>query len=184
MIETVIILMRVVQVVSLTLGVFLILFILLLCFYLIRGHVPWVPTNDGQARALLRLAGLRKGERVLDLGCGDGRILIVAAHDFEADGIGYDINLALLFVARLRAFKAGVSRRIQLRRGDLFRIPIPKADVVALYLYERVNEQLLPRLREALPRGTRVVTRVFPIPSLTPKVTQTYEHEMQYLYEL
>ncbi len=184
MIEAAIILMRIVQGVSLVLGTFLILLIFLLCFYLIRGRVPWVPTKDAEARALLTLAGLRKGERVLDLGCGDGRILIVAARDFGAEGIGYDINVGLLCLARLRALKARVSKLVRFRRGDLFKVAIPKADVVALYLYDWVNDELVSRLREALPRGTRVATRVFPIPSLTPKATQTYEQETQYLYEL
>lgn len=184
MIEALIILMRIVQAVSIVLAIGIGLFVLFLSVYLVRGRVPWVPTRNDQARALLTLAGLKKGERVLDLGCGDGSILIAAARDFGARGIGYDINPMLLILARLRALLSSVSRLVSLRRGDLFKIEIPEADVVALYLYERINERLLPRLREALPKGTRIVTRAFPISSLIPAATQTYGKETHYLYEL
>jgi len=172
------------QMLLIPIGLFLLLFVVSQLYILKRREAPWVPTRKHSVRALLSLANVRPGETILDLGCGDGSILFVGAREFGARGIGYDINPIILFVGWIRNLFGGVLFRVQLLRGDIFKIKIPQADVVTLYLFEHVNSKLLPRLREALPKGTRVVTRAFPIKELTPKRTIVFNKETLYLYEL
>jgi len=184
MIEAIIIFIRIFQGLLIVLGLFLFVFSVSLVFYIITRPVPWVPTKKEESKHMLNMAGLKKGERVLDLGCGDGRVLITAATEFGASGIGYDINHSLLFLGWLRSVKARCRKQVKLRRGDIFKVDIPKADVVVLYLFTEINNKIISRLREVLPKGTRAVTRAFPIESMEPETTSVYNDETYYLYEL
>lgn len=176
--------LRIFQILLIPLFLFLLLLTFSHLYVLLRKEAPWVPTSRSSSQFLLSLAEVRPGETVLDLGCGDGSILLVAAREFQAKGIGYDVSPVILWLGRLRCWLAGVSSKVSLRRGDIFRIKIPQVDVVTLYLFTHVNSRLLPRLKEALPQGTRIATRVFPINELTPLKTAKVNNEMQYLYEL
>ena len=110
--------------------------------------------------------------------------MITAATEFGAKGIGYDVNHTLLFLGWLRSIKARCRRQVRLHRKNIFKVEIPKVDVVVLYLYTEVNNRLLPSLRKALPEGTRVVTRAFPIESMKPQLTSVCNEDTYYLYEL
>ncbi|MBI4892830.1 MAG: 50S ribosomal protein L11 methyltransferase [Acidobacteria bacterium] len=110
---------------------------------------------------MLELAHVRPGETVIDLGCGDGRIVIAAAKDFHAHGIGYDLDPLRISEARANAAAAGVSSQTEFIQQDLFQAPIWKADVVSVFLLPPVMDRLLPRLRSELSPGTRIVSHSF-----------------------
>jgi len=126
-------------------------------------HIPDVPffmTGEPVVEAMIDLAGVRAGDVVYDLGCGDGR-LVVASALRGARGVGVDIDPLPLNQARIQARRAGVEERVRFLRGDLFEVPLGEASVVTLYLSREVNLRLLPRLRSELAPGSRIVSHKF-----------------------
>src|SRR5829696_8141767 len=105
-----------------------------------------VPTSDAAVEAMLRLADVKKGDVVYDLGCGDGRIVIAAAVRFGANAVGIDIDPELIARAREKAKRAGVEHLVRFEQGDLFKADIRRATVVTLYLLTSLNQQLRPKL--------------------------------------
>jgi len=123
--------------------------------------VPYLPTTEPAVVAMLKLAGVKSTDIVYDLGCGDGRIVIAAAKDFGARGVGIDINPERIQEARANAKKAGVEDRVRFEEGDLFTADIHDATVVTLFLLTSVNQRLRPKLLADLKPGTRVVSNTF-----------------------
>jgi SAM-dependent methyltransferase len=123
--------------------------------------VPYVPTRAGVVEEMLQMAAVKPGDVVYDLGCGDGRIVVMAAQKFGARGVGVDIDPRRIADARANAAKAGVEGRVEFRIGDLFEADIREATVVTLYLLPDVNLRLKPRLLHDLKPGTRVVSHDF-----------------------
>jgi cyclopropane fatty-acyl-phospholipid synthase-like methyltransferase len=126
-----------------------------------RGEAPWVPTPEEVVDTMLRLAKVGPKDIVYDLGCGDGRIVIAAAKNFGARGVGIEIEPELVVEARAAAKDAGVADRVRFREQDLFQADISKASVVTLYLFTKMNERLKPRLLKELKPGSRVVAYQF-----------------------
>jgi len=122
--------------------------------------VMWVPTLDALLLPMLELAQLRAGDLLYDLGSGDGKIPIVAAQRYgvRAVGIEYDAKLAAL--AQRNAERAGVTDRVRMVHGDIFREDFSAATVLTLYLGEALNEKLRPTILAMRP-GTRVVSNSF-----------------------
>jgi SAM-dependent methyltransferase len=120
-------------------------------------EVPYFPSTDEAVSGLLRLAGTGPTDVVYDLGCGDGRIVIAAAKEFGARGVGIEIDPAPLRMAVYHARRAGVEDRVRFVRGDLFEADIREATVVTLFLFESLNRRLLPKLLKELAPGTRIV---------------------------
>jgi len=123
--------------------------------------VPYVPTSPETVAAMLKLGGVGKNDLLIDLGCGDGRIVITAAKEYGARGIGVDIDPERIKEARENAQKEGVAGLVEFRQGDLFDTDIGKATVVTLYLLPEVNLKLRPKLWRDLKPGTRVVSHSF-----------------------
>lgn len=123
--------------------------------------VPYVPTTDQAVAEMLKLAAVKKGDIVYDLGCGDGRIVIAAARDFGARGVGIDINPVRIKEAKENAAKAKVESLVRFEENDLFEADFHEATVVTLFLLPTVNLKLRPRLLEQLRPGTRVVSNTF-----------------------
>jgi ubiquinone/menaquinone biosynthesis C-methylase UbiE len=123
--------------------------------------VPFVPTRQDVVEAMLKMAGVKAGDVVYDLGCGDGRIVITAAQKFGARGVGIDINPTRISEARYNAARAGVEKQVEFRVGDLFEADIAAATVVTLYLLPEVNLRLKPKLQRDLKPGTRIVSHDF-----------------------
>jgi SAM-dependent methyltransferase len=132
--------------------------------------------------AMLALAEVRPNDYVLDLGSGDGRILIAAARSHGARGLGVDIDPARVREAEANARAAQVSDRVQFRRQDLFRTPLREADVVTLYLTQDVNLRLRPRLLAELRPGTRVVSHDFNMGDWRPDQRQRIGSANIYLW--
>jgi ubiquinone/menaquinone biosynthesis C-methylase UbiE len=123
--------------------------------------VPFVPTNQQTVDAMLRVANVGPNDFVIDLGSGDGRILVTAAKQRGARGFGVDIDPQRVSEAIENAKAAGVSDRVRFFRRNLYETKIAEATVVTLYLLPRVNIELRPRLLAELKPGTRVVSHDF-----------------------
>ena len=119
--------------------------------------VPFIVTPDNVTLAMLQLAKVGPNDYVIDLGSGDGRIVITAAKRFGARGLGIEIVPDLVRKSRENASKAGVAERAEFREEDLFKTDLSRATVVTLYLLPEVNLQLRPKL-QALKPGTRIVS--------------------------
>ena len=144
--------------------------------------VPYVPSPDAVVKAMLKLAAVTKDDTVIDLGCGDGRIVVTAALDFGASGIGYDLNPERIKEANANAVKAHVDKRVRFVEKNLFDADIKQATVVTLYLLPGVNEKLKPRLLAELKPGTRVVSHSFTMPDWPPKEEVQVDGRTVYLW--
>jgi cyclopropane fatty-acyl-phospholipid synthase-like methyltransferase len=123
-----------------------------------RIDVIWVPSDLVIVKKMLEMAGVGRNDVVYDLGSGDGRIVIMAAREFGARGVGVDIDPGLIVKARANAAAAGVADRVTFIEQDLFTADISQATVVAIYLSTEVNLRLLPKLRRELRPGARIVS--------------------------
>jgi SAM-dependent methyltransferase len=120
------------------------------------GTVPYVQTPAEIVERMLRMAEVKKGDHVIDLGSGDGRIIIESAKR-GATGMGVDLDPELVKLATDNARRAGVADKAQFRAMDLFDVDLSPASVVAFYLLPNFNEKLMPRLLKLKP-GTRIVS--------------------------
>src|SRR5437773_11713082 len=123
--------------------------------------VPYVPTTEEAVKAMLKLADVKKSDIVYDLGCGDGRIVIAAAKEFGAHGVGIDINPVRISEAKENARKAGVESLVRFEENDLFQADIHEASVVTIFLLTDINLKLRPKLLRELKPGTRLVSNTF-----------------------
>lgn len=122
-----------------------------------QDEVPFVTTPDAVTLAMLELAGVRRSDYVIDLGSGDGRIVITAAQRWGARGLGVEIVPELVAQSQRNAQTAGVAHLVSFSQQDLFDVSLKSATVVTMYLLPAVNRQLRPRLL-ALAPGTRIVS--------------------------
>jgi len=123
--------------------------------------VPYVPTPPEVVERMIQMAGVKSGDVLYDLGCGDGRIVIAAVKKPGVRGVCVDIDPERIHESRQNAQIAGVADRIRFVQGDLFEVPIEGATVVMMYLLPQVNLRLRPRLLGELRPGTRVVSHMF-----------------------
>jgi predicted RNA methylase len=142
----------------------LILFLLLLLSMVWPPDSPWAPwwrTSHHTARAICRLAKIKKGELVYDLGSGDGTALITAAKEFGANGIGIEIDPLRYWISKIRIQRMGLANKLKVIRQNFFKQEIKNADVVFVYLVPKALEKLLPKLKKELKKGTRIVSYVY-----------------------
>jgi len=146
--------------------------------------VPYVPTPENVVMEMLKLGGVKKGDVLFDLGCGDGRIVITAAQKFGARGVGIDINPERIKEANENARKAGVGDRVEFRLQDLFEADISKATVVTLYLLPDINLKLRPKLMKDLRAGTRIVSHSFDMGDWKPEKDVQIEWRRIYFWTI
>jgi SAM-dependent methyltransferase len=137
------------------------IFVVLGCSTLRPPDVEFVPTPHEVVAEMLKMAEVTQDDVVYDLGCGDGRIVIAAAKQYGARGVGVEIDPELIKVCQEKARKAGVTDRVRFLLKDLFETDIREATVVALYLTPELNLQLRPKLFHELKPGTRIVSHDF-----------------------
>jgi ribosomal protein L11 methylase PrmA len=137
-----------------------------------RGpDVIFVPTPQEVVEDMLRLANVRKGDVLYDLGSGDGRIAITAAKKYGIKATGIDIDPERIREATENAKKAGVSDLVQFKNEDLFQADFRDATVVTLYLLPDLNVKLRPKLWNELKPGTRIVSHQFDMGKWKPEKT-------------
>jgi SAM-dependent methyltransferase len=133
--------------------------------------VPFTPTPPSVVEAMLKLARVSADDIVYDLGSGDGRVVIVAAQEYGARGVGVELEPTLVDRSRQIAREGAVEDRVRFVEGDLFSADIAEATVVTLSLSADVNAKLESKLRSELKPGTRVVSRQFRIGAWVPDAT-------------
>lgn len=139
--------------------------------------VPYVPTPQPVVDRMLKAAHVEPGDYVIDLGSGDGRIVISAAR-LGATGHGVDIDPQRIKEARENAQSQGVDNKVMFLQKDLFETDISQASVITMYLLTSVNRKLRPRLFEMLRPGTRVVSHSFDMGDWDADATYTVESSM------
>jgi precorrin-6B methylase 2 len=135
--------------------------------------VVWVPTPEAMVQHMLEHAGVTPQDFVMDLGSGDGRMIIAAARR-GARGLGVEFNPDMVEYARRLAAEAGVADRAQFAQGDMYEADISKATVLALFLLPGNLEKLVPKFLD-LPPGTRIVANTFWVRDWTADDVQTLE---------
>lgn len=140
----------------------------------VMEEVPFITTPDHVTLAMLELAGVGPRDDLLDLGSGDGRIVITAARRFGARGTGVEIVPELVARSRHAARQAGVSDRTRFLEQDLFLTDLGQATVITMYLLPEVNLKLRPALL-ALKPGTRIVSHDWDMGDWLPDRTRTLE---------
>lgn len=136
-----------------------------------RPDVIFVPTPEETVKEMLRLAALKPGDVLYDLGSGDGRIPIAAAKDYGVRAVGIEIDPKLVAESQEAARAAGVSDRVAFRQENLFRADLREATVVTLYLSDRLNVLLRPKLLRELRPGTRIISHDFRMGVWKPEQT-------------
>ena len=148
--------------------------------------VPDVRTPVVVVNEMLRLANVTASDVVYDLGSGDGRILIAAARDRGARGVGLEIDPALVAQSIERARRLGLADRLSFRQQDLFEADLSPATVVTLYLSPDLNRRLRPKLLSELRPGARIVSHSFDmedwVPSRTLQVSSNEGSHTLYLW--
>ncbi len=137
-------------------------------------EVPFITTPDHVTRVMLELAGVGEKDYVIDLGSGDGRIVITAAKSFGARGLGVEIDPSLVERSRVNARNAGVADRAEFREQDLFKTDLSQASVITMYLLREVNLQLRPSIL-ALKPGTRIVSHDWDMGDWLPDRTRVVD---------
>jgi tRNA A58 N-methylase Trm61 len=148
--------------------------------------ILFVPTPDAVVTAMLKLANVTKDDIVYDLGCGDGKIVVAAAKQFGARGVGIDIDPQRIEESNANAKAAGVTDRVQFILGDIYdpKVRIGDATVVTLYLLPSLNDKLQPRLKSELKPGSRVVSQSFGMTDWTPDKTEQADGRQIYLWTI
>jgi SAM-dependent methyltransferase len=139
----------------------------------IKLDVIFVATDLEIVNAMLTLANVTRDDTVYDLGCGDGRIVIAAAKEFGARGVGVDLDPQRIREAQANAVRAGVADRVTFRVQDIFDTDIQPATVVTLFLSPELNARLRPRLTSQLKAGSRIVSHRYGIGDWVPERTVT-----------
>ncbi|WP_114395793.1 SAM-dependent methyltransferase [Oleisolibacter albus] len=142
--------------------------------------VPYVPTPQPVVDAMLELARPGPGDYLIDLGSGDGRIVVTAAQRYQTPGLGVDLNPERIQEARANAAAAGVSAQVEFKQQDLFETDIGKATVLTMYLLPQVNLRLRPLILDRLAPGTRVVSHAFDMDDWEPDETRTVDGKQIY----
>ena len=139
---------------------------------------PYIPSTRGNVDEMLRLAAVTPNDVVYDLGSGDGRIVIAAARDYGARGVGIDIDPLLVRESTENARRAGVAGRVAFRTSDIFAVNLNEATVVTMYLLSGLVEKLEPKLLAELKPGTRIVAHDYGFPRWQPdrkvQISKTY----------
>lgn len=138
---------------------------------------PYYPTPEVIVEKMLALGGARKGEKVFDLGSGDGRIVIIAAEKFgmHAVGVEYDKDLYVQSTERIR--RMGLAERARIIHGDMLQQDYSPADLITVYLLPVANDKLRPILEKQLKKGARVVAHDFEVNGWQPDKTEVIEDD-------
>ncbi len=140
-----------------------------------RSLAPFVPTPNDVVDRMLKLAGVTEDDIVYDLGCGDGRIVIAAARNFGARGVGVDIDPQRIAEANANAELAGVQHLVEFIEQDAMEVDVSDATVVTLYLLSSSNARLRPILTRQLRPGARIVSHAFNMGTWEPDIVDRFE---------
>lgn len=165
-VETLIIALHLFQAVLLTTAVLIVLWLVFLSLPGLMGGAPFVGARPESLRAMMALAGLRPGEKLVDLGSGDGRLLIAAARA-GCPAVGYEINLFLVWYSRLRIWRSGLRRLARVRWANFWKADLAEADVVTVFGFSNIMGGLGRKFSSELKPGSRIVSLRYQLPGWT-----------------
>jgi protein-L-isoaspartate O-methyltransferase len=142
-----------------------------------RGAPP-IPSLSSTVKRMMRLAEIKPGEALIDLGSGDGRILL-AASKLGAQCLGIEINPLLVWYTRIRACLSKASS-VSVRRTNLWKVDVSQADVVTIYMVPIFMQKLKEKLQAEMKPGSRIIAAVHPFPDWPP----TAQEDNVFLYRI
>jgi SAM-dependent methyltransferase len=138
---------------------------------------PYYPTPETVVEKMLQLGNLKAGEKMFDLGSGDGRIVIMAAQRFHADATGIELEADLAKQSMERIKSLGLQKTARIIQGDILKQDISSADLLTVYLLPSSNDKIRPMLEKQLKKGARVVAHDFGIAGWTPEKEEHIEDD-------
>ena len=135
---------------------------------------PFVPSPSSVVEYMLKLADLKAGEVLFDMGSGDGRTVIMAAKTFGARGVGIELREDLAKKALATIHEVGLEDRVTIMNSSMFEVNLTSADVVYLYLTTSANEKIRPKLESDLKKGARVVSHDYEIIGWRPEKVENF----------
>jgi protein-L-isoaspartate O-methyltransferase len=138
---------------------------------------PYFPTPPSVVEKMLQLGELKKGEKMFDLGSGDGRIVIMAAKQFGADATGVEIDESLYKQSTAEIARQSLTSRARIIHGDVVKQDYSQADLISVYLLPESNALIRPLLEKQLRKGARVVAHDFQISGWTPEKVEDIEDD-------
>jgi SAM-dependent methyltransferase len=161
-----------------------VLFFLATTMYGAFRSAPWIPTGKKEIERFLEIAEIKKGEKIYDLGCGDGRILFASAKK-GAEAKGLEIALFPFLLASLfRVFQKN-RKNIKIIYRDIFRADFSDADIVYFFLLPKTYPKIKEKLEKEMKKGARVITFIWPVEGWTPvKVGKEEKRSNFYLYKI
>jgi len=169
------------------LGLFFMLFVLFVFVtYAYTGvsAAPWVPTRSDILDEIINAGDIKKGQKVYDLGCGDGRLVFAAAKK-GAYAIGYELSLLIFLLARFKRLFSANKQNSEIIFKSFWTADLRDADAIFIYLMPRINKKLGKKFKEELKKGAKIISCVFEIENLVPKeILETKSKTKLYIYEM
>ena len=138
---------------------------------------PYYPTPETIVQKMLQLGGLKAGEKMYDLGSGDGRIVIMAADKFHANAVGIELDKDLFKQSMDKIQKLKLQKTARIINGDILTQDFSSADLITVYLLPMSNDKMRPILDKQLKKGARVVAHDFEFRDWKPEKIETIEDE-------
>ena len=171
-------------------GLFIMLYIviigilILLITFIIAGRsaAPWVPTKGKNIARAIAAANIKPGQTVVDIGCGDGR-LVFAAADKGAKAVGYEISLIPYLIAKIRWLFSSQRQNVSIRFKNLWRVNLDQVDILYVFLLPQILGKLEKKLEKELQPGAKVIVHCWAMPTWTPDSISDKENELRfYIY--
>lgn len=143
----------------------------------IEKLAPYYPTPETIVEKMLEVGGLKKGEKMFDLGSGDGRVVIMAAQKFGADATGIEFDESLYKQSMAKIASLGLNSQARIIYGDIMAQDFSSANLLTVYLLPNSNDKIRPMLEKQLKPGTRVVAHDFMFSDWNPEKTITVEDD-------
>jgi len=143
----------------------------------IEKLAPYYPTPETIVEKMLKLGALKAGERMFDLGSGDGRIVIMAAQKFHANATGIEMDKDLHKQSTEQIKKMSLEKTARIVNGDIFKQDYSSADLITVYLLPNSNDKIQPMLEKQLKKGTRIVSHDFEFKNWKPEKVESIDDD-------
>lgn len=165
-------------------GLNILLFTLALLWVLVPAFygLPSKPTHPDRIRAALKLVDLQAGEVLYDLGAGDGRVILIAAREFNAQAVGLEVGPVQCLLIWLRIALGGLKERVQIKRKNFYTADLSGADVVFIYATSQELIKLAPHLESSMKPGSRIVSISADFPEWEP--SKFDEQDLLFTYNM